>query len=75
MKCLKFTKHGYLRPFGNEGDFMCPLISMGIEGFGGLKGLIRLRQTKLGYFLIAGVNTHSLVFTRHVYLRPFGNEK
>ena len=37
-------------------------------GFGGLKSLILARQAKLGYFLIAGVNTHSLVFTRHASL-------
>ena len=47
---------------------------MRIQGFGGLKALILNRQAKLGYFLIACMKTHFLVFTRHVYLRPFGNE-
>ena len=54
---------------------MCQCISMGIQGFGGLKCLILDRDTQVGYFLIPCINTHSLVFTKHNYLHPFGSEK
>ena len=47
---------------------------MGIQGFGRLESLILELETKVGYFLIACINTHSLAFTEHGYLRPLGNE-
>ena len=47
---------------------------MGIQGLRVLKSLILELETKVGYFLIACINTHSHVFIEHHYLLPFGNE-
>ena len=44
------------------------------QAFWGLEASFLNRCAKVGHFLFPCINTHSLVFTRHDYLRPLRNE-